>query len=175
MAKIFEQMGARALSADRLAHEAFRKGSPLYPRIHALFPERKAVHRASIAGVVFENPRKRKRLESLIHPYVLKRMEEELSKAREAIVVLEVPLLFESGFDRRCDRKVVVRADQKEVLRRLGRKGYPPREIRARWWAQMPVRQKIKRADYQIDNSDGLGATRLQVRRIWKELSKQLL
>lgn len=91
---------------------------------------------------------------------------------RERIAALEIPLLFESGFHRSCDRTVVVRASQEEVFRRLRRKGYGKREINARWRAQMPLGAKIARADYVIDNSDGIEKTQREVRRVWQALQE---
>ena len=170
VARFFREKGAVVLDSDRIAHEAFQKGHPVYPKIRGLFRGvRGTLDRKKIAAVVFRNSKKRRALESVIHPYVFGRIEEEAAKSRGPVVIVEVPLLFESGFDRRCDRKVVVECDRKKVFERLGRKGVRPAEIERRWKAQGPVPEKLGRADYLIDNSKSLAATRRQVSRIWKE------
>lgn len=171
VASLFKKKGAKVLSADRLAHEVFRKGNPVYLRVRSLFPSEKGnLNRERIAGIVFRSPRKRRALESLIHPYVFRRIQEQVGRTRKRVVIVEVPLLFETGFDRGCDRTIVVRSEPSEIFRRLSRRGYSGPEIRARWRAQRPLGDKTRRSDYLIDNSDGLRETRRQVEKIWKEL-----
>ena len=175
MARLFKDKGAAVISADRLAHEVFRKGHALYPKVRLLFEEvRGDLSRAKIAAVVFRDPGKRKALETLIHPYVFRRIQEEIRRTRKRILILEIPLLFESGFDRRCDQTLVVQAAPEKVTERLKKRGFTQREIKARWQAQMPIQKKIRRSDFTIDNSDGLAETRRQVSRIWKELNQSI-
>lgn len=124
--------------------------------------------------MVFRNPKKRKALESLIHPYVFRRIGEEIRRRRERVVVLEIPLLFESGFDRECDCTVVVKAPLPEALQRLQEKGFRKEEVESRWRAQMPLEKKIKRSDHLIDNSKGRYETRRQAVRIWRKIERSL-
>ncbi len=166
----FEKLGARVIDADHLAHEVFQKKSPVYRRIRSLFPELKNCDRKQVAKIVFRDGRKRRALESLVHPYVFKRMREEMDQKRSGIVILEVPLLFESGFHRDCDRTLVVKSSASQILKRLYSKGYSKAATRARWRAQMPLGEKIRRADYVIDNSKDRAKTRQNVLKIWKKL-----
>lgn len=171
---LFRKKGAKILNADRLAHEVFRKGHLLFRKVRSLFPKGKErLGRKQIAEVVFMNPKKRRQLESLVHPYVFMRIRKELERTRERVAILEVPLLFESGFDRQCDRTVVVHSPEEKVFRRLGQIGFSKAEVRARWRAQMPLREKMRRADYRIDNSKGLAETRRQVVEVWKDLQNE--
>ena len=171
VARMFREKGARVLDADRIAHEVFRKGNPVYPKVRRLFrKELKHLSRAKMAEIVFTDANKRRRLESLIHPYVFKRIREEVAKTRRPVVV-EVPLLFETGFDRRCDRTVTVVANKKKIFERLGR-SYTPNEIRTRLRAQMPVAEKARRSDEVIDNSGDLKKTRQEVERLWRKWSE---
>ena len=173
VARLFKRKGVKLIDADRLAHEVFWKGGSIYPRVQSLFKEEKGnLSRSRIAKIVFLDTQKRRKLESLIHPYVFSRIQEELKSTRERVAVVEVPLLFESGFDRQCDKTIVVRSPVRKVLRRLSRRGYSKSEVEARWKAQMPLREKVRRADYQIDNSSSLEKTRRQIKRIWKDLEK---
>lgn len=174
-AQFFRELGAQVIHTDRLAHEVFKKGNPLYPGIRSLFPELKgSLSRTKIARIVFGDSRKRRALESLIHPYVFDRIGEEIGRRRERAVILEIPLLFESGFDQECDRTVVVLAPERRVFERLLRKGFRRAEVEARWRAQMPLREKIRRADYLIDNSNGREVTRRQVVQIWRKIERSL-
>jgi len=170
-ARLFKKLGARVVDADQLAHEVFRKGHPLFPKVRSLFPEAKgSLTRARAARVIFGNPKRRRALEALIHPYVFQRMREEISRTKAPVIVLEVPLLFESGFDRDCDVTVAVVADRKEIFRRLHPLGRAA--ILARLGAQMPVREKTRRADYVIENSRGLRELEDRVKKLWHKFKK---
>ncbi len=173
VADFFRELGARVVSADQLAHEIFKKENRLHPRLKALFPELNGnLDRTRIARIVFRNGRKRKALESLIHPYVFDRIQEEIRRAKKRIVILEIPLLFESGFYRRCDLNIVVQTAARKALDRLRQRGFPKGEVEARWRVQMPPQKKAERADFLIDNSNGLKNTQHQVASIWKLLQK---
>lgn len=172
-AGFFRKAGAQVVSTDKIAHEVFQKGNPLHSRLRRLFPELKgSLRREKIAVIVFRSRRRRKRLESLVHPYVFNRIQQEIRRTRKRIMILEVPLLFESGFYRRCDLNILVQAPFQRTLQRLRRQGFSRTQVEARWRAQWPSREKAGRADFLIDNSDGLRNTRRQTQRIWKLLQK---
>lgn len=176
VAGFFKKLGACVLDSDPLAHEAFRKGHPLFPKVRSLFPEIKGgLTRAKAARVVFRDPKRRRVLESLIHPYVFQRIREEISRAKEAVVVIEAPLLFESGFDRHCDVAVAVRSTERTVLRRMRARGFSGTEVRSRARAQMSVSEKVRRADYTVDNSGDLGRTERQVKILWEKFKRSHL
>lgn len=171
VAGIFKKLGARVLNADEIAHEVFRKTNPVYRKMRSLFPELKGnLTRKRIAQVVFGDSKKRKRLEKLIHPYVFNRIWEEIDKTNKPVVVLEIPLLFEGGFQDKLDQVITVKSKTPVALRRLAQKGYSREEVEARWKAQIPLLRKIRLADYVIDNSNGINETKKQVRQIWNEL-----
>jgi len=175
VARLFRRLGAEVVNADRLAHEVFRKENRLYPGIRSLFPELKGrLSREALARIVFQSPVRRRALESLVHPYVFDRIREETRRRRARVVVVEAPLLFESGFDQACDGTILVQASPQETLRRLRGKGFREAEVRARWRAQWPVKKKIRRSDYLIDNSDGRQKTQRQVVQIWKDIERSL-
>ena len=173
-ARFFGELGARVIDADKWAHQALRKNSPVYPQIVRQFQEacdaKGRVDRKKMARLVFKNPRRRKKLEAAIHPYVLDRIRREIEKAGEKIIAVEAPLLYESGFDRFCDKTVAVTAPVKSVYGRLKQKGYTPAEIEARQKAQLAAEEKKKRSDFVIDNSGNYQQTRREVKKIWKSL-----
>ena len=176
VAKLFRCLGAHVLDADQLAHEVFQKKNPYHERLRFLFPEiRGLLTRAKIARIVFHNERRRQKLERLIHPYVFNRIEEETARTRRPVLVVEVPLLFESGFHHHTDSNVVVNTGKKAILARLRRKGYSAEEVAARWRAQMDSPEKIRKADYVINNTRGLEVTRARVLQIWNQIERSLL
>jgi dephospho-CoA kinase len=170
---LFRELGATVIDADLIAHEALWKGSPVYEELTALFPEatkdQKGLDRKSIAQIVFKDAKRREELEKRVHPYVRTRMEEEVADS-EGIVILEVPLLFEAGFDWFCDATLTVEAPEDVMLKRLQDKGWKADEVRARWKAQMPLSEKIKRSDYEIHNAGDLEETKKEVKAIWQKL-----
>ncbi len=169
--QIFKRLGARqVIDADKIAHEVFRSGHPLGKRIKKLFGVKGALDRKAIARKVFSDPLKRRRLEAIIHPYVFGRIRGEIAKIQSGIVILEVPLLFETGFDGFCDVTVVVLSKEKDVYRRLLKSGYPSREIRARLRSQMSARQKKAKADLLIDNSGSKSQLIQKTKLIWGKL-----
>ena len=173
-AHLFEELGALVVSADAVAHEALWEDSPVYKKIAAAFSEvpvtERGLDRKVLGAIVFRDESRRKQLEEIIHPYVRARMEEEIADAEEAVVVLEVPLLFETGFDALCDKTVVVSAPQEMIEKRLKEKGFEAQEVRVRLAAQMPLKEKEKRADYVVDNSKTLKEIKQQIEELWKEL-----
>ena len=170
-AGIFKKLGARVISADRLAHEAFKKENRVYRKLASLFPEVKGnLTRGRVAQIVFNDPKRRQTLEALIHPYVFRRIKEEISGMRRGAAVVEIPLLFETGFDKHCDATVVVDAPKEKVIRRLVVRGFGKAEALRRWRVQMPAAEKKKRADYVVDNSKNRKQTERQVKKIWQEI-----
>jgi len=174
VAAMFQKLGAVVLDADRFAHEVYRDESPVFRKISTLFPNLSPLpgggfDRKKIAEVVFRDSAKRKALERIIHPYVFKRMIEEAAQTEGRAVLLEVPLLFESGFEQCCSRTVVVTAPASVINERLRRKGFSSKEIRARQGAQMLLKEKIKRADFIIDNSGTFQETQREVKKIWNQ------
>ncbi|MCX7011629.1 MAG: dephospho-CoA kinase [Candidatus Sumerlaeota bacterium] len=175
-ARMMAEMGARVVDADQLAREALEPGRPAYEETVAAFgrgilaPDGR-IDRKALGRIVFADPEKRRRLEAIVHPKV---RAEERRLAAEAgendIVVFDVPLLFETGFDRECDRTCLVLIDEEKRIERLTKHGWKKEDIEARLRAQLPQAEKARRADFVIDNSGGLEAMRREAARILKEL-----
>jgi dephospho-CoA kinase len=172
-ANLFAELGALTVDADKIAHEALLEGSPVYGELLRLLPGAESsdgLNRKKIAEIVFKDAAKRKALEAIVHPYVMDRISEEIAEAEEQTVVLEVPLLFESGLDRICNKTVTVDAPAGEILERLREKGYTEEQILDRQAAQWPAEEKKKRADFVINNAGSLTQTKREVEKIWKDL-----
>lgn len=173
VAGLMRELGAFVIDADRIAHEALRLESPVYGRVARLFPEAAMegdLDRKKIASVIFAHPQKKEQLQDIVHPYVWERIEDEIIEAEEKIIILDVPLLYETGFNKRCDKVCVVDAPEKAVRERLKERGFTEKEIEARKKAQMPLEEKKKKADFIINNSQDLEQTKREVEKIWKDL-----
>lgn len=178
-ANLFRELGACVIDADAIVHEALLEGSPVYEQVRSLFPEASAVatsalDRKEIAKVVFADENKREKLEQIVHPFVFEQIGLRAHAAEEQIIVAEVPLLFETGFHRYCEKIIVVTATEAQATARLAERGYTPEEIEHRRKAQWPLEEKVKRADIIFDNSGTLEETKQRASQIWKELSSYL-
>lgn len=173
--RILKRLGAkRVIDADRLAHEVFRPNHKIGKKIKSLFKIKGSLSRKAIAKEVFSNSRKRRQLEALVHPYVYRRILSELKRVPLGIVILEVPLLFEAGFNRMCDVTIVVLGGGKNITKRLLGSGFKPEEIRERLKAQLPELEKKRRSDYYILNTDAKNSLVRKTKLIWEKLTELL-
>lgn len=177
VADMMQTLGAKTIDADRIAREVVEPGQPAALEIRrefgdGVFGADGRLDRARLAAEVFSSAEKRHRLEAIIHPRVRERELALLAHYRaQRLVVLNVPLLFENGLDRYCDATCVVRIGEEQRLARLReRDGASPEQIRARLTAQWPQEDKIRRADYVIDNSGDLDSTRRQVEQLVRHI-----
>ena len=175
----FGRCGAKILSADAVVHEALKKNVVLQNKIRKAFGVgvfcRGAIDRRALAWRVFKSAKLLQKLNLLVHPLVKKKIFEFLKKYRRnrgALAVVEVPLLFETGFDRFFDVTVVVAAGEEAIGRRLRHKTGDAFKERSRW--QMPLKEKIARCDFVIDNSGSRKQTLDQVKNLKKLLITQL-
>ena len=117
VSRMLGQLGAHVIDADGLAHEALKKGSPVYAKIAALFKGADiegvdGFDRKKIAQIIFRDPKQKKALEDLIHPYVFERILDEGGLSKAEVLAVEVPLLFETGFNQYCHKTLVVETSQ---------------------------------------------------------------
>lgn len=177
VSSLFTECRAKVICADELAREIVKPGTAAFEEIRRTFGDvvvapDGALDRQHLARIVFRDPPKRKKLESIIHPLVRER---ELGMIEEyrgfPLVVLDVPLLFESGMDSHCDKTVVVIISEKLREERLvANRSMNASQIRERLAAQMPQEEKARRADFLIDNSGSRQQTAIQVNEILKKL-----
>lgn len=174
---MLRECGAFVVCADQLAKEVVAPGSPALSCIRdhfgpGVFHADGSLDRKALASLVFTDTARLKVLESIIHPLVRERELALIESHRShPLVVLDVPLLFESGMDDLCDKVLVVFVTERvREERLLADRGWDVAEVRRRLGAQIPQEQKLKRADYSIDNSGTREATRAQVEAIVRQL-----
>jgi dephospho-CoA kinase len=178
VAGYFRRFGARVVDADKIVHNLLKSGSAVYKKIiigfgRGILKKDKSIDRASLAKAVFGDRKLLNKLNKIIHPQVIKIMQKEIASAREKVVVLDVPLLFEAGLQRLADKVLVVRTNRKIQLRRIFKKtSLSQRDILMRIKAQLPLSTKVRRADFVIDNDGTQNRTKKQVanlrRMLWK-------
>ena len=184
VARMLAAEGAEIIDADLLAREAVEPDGAAYKAVVAAFgtevvtPDGQ-LDRQRLGALVFGDEGRRRQLEGLIHPYVREEMEKRRAQiARQrpgALVVLDVPLLFESEMDRGLSEIVVVYLPRRLQLQRLmARDGLSETDARARIDAQLDIEVKRRRASRVIDNSGGREETRRQVRALYRDLCGDL-
>lgn len=179
VASVFRSCGAFTLDSDAIVAGLLQKRTVI-ERVRSLFgPDvlnaGHTLNKSVVADIIFHNKRARKKIEALLHPLVFQAVEASIRKIKpdDCVVIVEVPLLFESGFQKRFDRTIVVYTNQKTALRRLGEKGVTRKDALARLHAQMDIRQKKRLADYVIDNNGTRQQAMVQVRKVYKTLREE--
>lgn len=180
VADMFKRLGAVVIDADRISHRLIYPGRPAWKKIISTFGKtvlRKNyfIDRKILAQKVFSDSRKLKKLGGIIHPLVYKAIREKIARIKRscpsAVVIFDAPLLLESGGQKHTDKLVVVDVPRGVQLKRVCEKfGIGKSDALRRIKAQMPLKEKIKIADFVIDNGGSLISTDKQVRAIWKKL-----
>ena len=160
---MFKQCGAVVIDADELAHEVIKPGKPAWREIVTLFGKTilnqdRSLNRQALGSIVFRNRTKRRQLERIIHPRVAREQQRFVRRVAKrkphAVVIYEVPLLFEAGVDKRVDTIIVVTADRNTQIARLTkRNGLSRAEAIRRIQAQMSLSKKVRLADIVIDGT----------------------
>ena len=181
VAGMFRKLGATVFDADRIVHRLLEPGTPVWRRIRAEFgreisEEDGRIQRSRLGRIVFNDRARLKRLNRIVHPAVRREIRRGLRDLRRrspsAVAVLDVPLLLESGSAYPADAVVVVTAPQRKAARRLQRRsGWSAKEMKRRSSFQMPLREKVKKADFVVRNGGDLASTRRQVARVWRQIT----
>ncbi len=183
VAGMLRRLGAEVVDADLLAREVVAPGEPALAEIAAAFgPEvltpSGELDRRKLAERVFRDPASRHRLNAIVHPRVLERLrrrvEEVQGRRPDAVVVLDVPLLFDVPLpELEALPAVVVYASPQVQLRRLReRDGLGEEEARRRLEAQRPLADKLAYARWVVDNDGGLDHTWAQVQQVWEAIRR---
>lgn len=175
-AKMFAEEGVPVHDADAVVHRLY--DGEAAPQIEAAFPgttQDGKVDREKLGKRVLGNPAAINKLEQIVHPLVGTAAAKFLAEAKRkgaAVAVLDVPLLYETGGDKRCDAVVVVSAPADvQHARALERPGMTEQKLVALLAKQMPDAEKRARADFVVDTSQGFEAARAQVREILRKVA----
>jgi len=164
VAQLFGELGAELIDADAIARDVVEPGSVGLERITACFGQEMLtaqgrLDRVRLGAIVFSDPARMQQLNALLHPLIA----DELRTRREClrrsgfggVVIVDVPLLFECGWQALFDRTIVVYCDpEMQRLRLMRRSGLTRAQADARIAAQMPLQEKKAAADFVIDNQD---------------------
>lgn len=168
----FVKHGGKVIAADQLGHEALRQ-----PEIRDAIVKHfgkdivatdGSIDRKKLGAKVFADESERKAVERLVHPWITRRIEEEIAAANAqagvAFIVLDAAIMLEAGWNNVCDWLVYIHVPREQRLQRLaGQRGWSEKEVAAREQAQMSLDEKQRRADFTVDNAGSPEQTARQV------------
>jgi dephospho-CoA kinase len=183
VSRIFKKLGAYIIDADEIAHSFLEPDTEPWKKIlnafgKTVFRPDRTIDRAALGRIVFDNPKKLKLLNAILHPFVFAEKDRRLKVIEHAdpraIIIFDAPLLIETRANEGMDKIVVVTVNPGTQLKRLmERNGLTKQEAQKRIKAQMSLRQKAKYADYIIDSCEPLPKMETRIRQVFEEL-KQL-
>jgi dephospho-CoA kinase len=173
-ALMLRRLGVRLFDADAVVHKLLASGGAAVAAVEVLFPgvrdETGGIDRRRVGQRVFGDPAALRRLEAILHPMVRRAEGHFVRQARarrESLVVLDIPLLYETGAPERCDYVLVVSAPARVQRERVMRRpGMTESRFASILRAQMPDREKRRRADFVVPTGLGLGLTFRRLRRV---------
>lgn len=161
-AAFFKRKGIPVIDADQVAHQLIKPGESGWQAVKDNFgaeflqPDQ-TINRQKLAKLVFANQEQLQKLNRLLHPLINREMAAEVEifrRLRVKMVVLDVPLLYETGEDKLCDRVLVISLPKQEEIKRLRKRNrLNQKEAEERLKSQMPLCEKEARADYIVDNT----------------------
>ncbi|MBP6965264.1 MAG: dephospho-CoA kinase [Armatimonadetes bacterium] len=183
VAHMLEAMGATWISADEIVHALLAPGTETSSQVAREFGSEVlspsgGVDRGKLGTIVFSDVEKRRRLEAILHPIVMKEISSSIERFRDCgsgVLVVEVPLLVEIGAARMFDKILVVSAEQESQISRLHKRCNLNRdEAELRLKAQLPMKDKMQFADWVISTEGTLADTRTRVERLWCDIQECL-
>lgn len=182
VASFLKELGAYVIDADQVAREIVRVGCPAWLDIvrefgeEILCPDRR-IDRGKLGKIIFQQPEARKRLNEITHPRIIGEIENRIEKIKreekERVIVIDVPLLIETGMTKMVDEVwLAFLPEEKQISRLMERDGCTKEEAERRIKSQIPIQEKRKFAHRIIDTSGLLKDTRRQINFFWQQDKK---
>ena len=177
VSRMFEDLGAEVIEADRIGHQLLEK-EKIKKRVVGIFTERVLngkgnISRKKLRNLVFKDKEKLEKLNSILHPLMVKEIKKKIKASRSNLIVIDAAVLLEAGWDSLVNKVLVVSAPHHTQLKRIkDQTNFSPAEIKGIMEAQLPQSEKINRADFVIENEGSVNKTREQVRKIWEKLNE---
>ena len=192
VADMFAALGAHVIQADHIAHELMQPGQSVYEEVvrhfgSTILNPNATINRSRLAEAAFASsegkPSRIEKLNQIVHPHVIRKQEQWIENLAQSdpqgVAIVEAALILEAGAANCFDRLVVITCRPEQRFERWAKRmkvdtATARREVTRRMAAQLPEEEKIKAADYVIDNSGSLDATKEQVEIVYWKLRNQL-
>ncbi len=183
VARVFKDLGAYIIDADRVVHELLEPGQQAWQEVldyfgNGILLQSKCIDRRKLGEIVFNDATKREWLNHCLHPRVfevyLAQVKNVRARQPQAIIVLDAALLIETGYYRKMDKLVVVNAGVEQQIERLvSRDKFSREQAISRIQSQMPLSEKLACADYIVNNTETREDAELQARDIFNKLKRE--
>jgi len=179
-AEHLSSLGAKHIDADAISRALTAENGEALPEIRRVFGdevffEDGRLNRRALGDVVFNDPAAKRALEAIIHPLVQRKAMDEIESAEEAVAVLDVPLLFETGMDVLCDECWTLSASTEvQVQRVMERDGLSEEQALARISSQMTMEERDSRADKVISSERPIEKTRSELASLYAQLLRRI-
>ena len=179
---MFKDLGAKIIDADKLGHSVILPHKPAWRKILKLFGKDilkndLTINREKLGKIVFANQALLEKLNKITHPEIIKLIKKKINSERDKtnhqgkILMIDAALIYEAKINRLMDKIIVVYIEEDTQVKRLNKRNNLSKdEALQRVKSQMPMKEKIKMADYVIDNNGKLSKTKEQVEKIWQNL-----
>ena len=178
---MFKKLGAITIDADSIVRILLTE-KDILKKIRGLlgdkvFYKNGSLNKDIVAKLIFKNNKLLHNLEDILHPIVFERINDFLDKIHEQdkVIVIEIPLLYERGYEDRFNRTITVYTKEEIALDRLEKEGIDRKDALLRLKSQLPVEEKVKRSDFMIDNNGTIEDTIVQVGTIYNKLSNEVV
>lgn len=174
VAGVFASFGARVIDADRVGHGILEGNKTVIRQITDLFGkgilDGGKINRKKLKTLVFFDAKKLKELNKIMHPRILEKINKEQEAVKTGAVVIDAPLLIESGLYKKVDYVVLVRSAKKDMVKRAVSRGMRGEEARAVISLQLSERKKRKAADFVINNNGDMEKVKKGAGKLWKRM-----
>jgi len=177
LAAMFQELGAAVIDADEISRNLTAPGGEALPSLRETFGDfvfypDGTLNRSTLSAIVFDNAEALQRLNATLHPLIERRLRQELETCRKMgalVVVLDVPLLFETGLDSLAEAVVCAVSPEETQIRRLReRSGLNREQAQSRMRSQLPLEEKVARSQYVIDTDRPLDQLRADVQKLYE-------
>ena len=174
VSNLFRKYGFKVINVDKFYASIYRKNKSLRSKVKEEFG---TISRAKLKKTVLNNPNKLKKLNKITHPVIIDEIKKSIKNIKKANkdlkIIIDAPLLLEARALNLVDKLIIVKCDEKMQIRRLLKKGkYNKQEIKSIIKSQMPLKEKLKYADFVLDNNNDLKQLEEQVKNIIKIILK---
>jgi len=175
VAKMFEKLGAQVIEADKVGHLLLKRKKVKERLVRAygrsILDERGEVVRKNLRGIVFKDRKKLTQLNRILHPLMAEEMKKMISSSPRPLIVVDAAVLFEAGWQSLVDKVLVVTSSYETQIRRIKETtNLSLEELEGIMQAQLPQEEKVKRADYVIENEGSLDELESKVKKLWEEV-----
>ncbi|HET9272328.1 MAG TPA: dephospho-CoA kinase [Vicinamibacterales bacterium] len=177
---VFAALGVPTIDADTLARDVVAHGTPGFEAVVGKFGRGILntdgdLDRRALGALVFADAGKRHELEAILHPAIKGAIDQwftTLDQSAQPFAIADIPLLYEVGLDKEYDAVIVTACTpQNQVRRIMARDNLDATEVQRRLEAQLPIEEKVKRANYVVDTNGSLVQTNAQVHKLYQQLS----